>query len=244
MLGNKQIKYIQSLGHKKARDEQGLFVAEGPRIVEDILHDFPEAIVKIYAMADWLNDHGEAIRGFDTIVVQENELDRISQLTTPNKVMAVVKKFPVREPGPVKNNISLMLDTIQDPGNLGTIIRIADWFGIAHIICSSDCADMYNPKVVQSTMGSIARVNVFYTDPENWIRENPGIEVFASALHGIPVNEIGRIREGVIIIGNESRGIRESLINLAVRKVTIPGKGRAESLNAAVATGIILSHLM
>ena len=137
-----------------------------------------------------------------------------------------------------------MLDTIRDPGNLGTIIRIADWFGISQIICSADCADMYNSKVVQATMGSIARVNVFYTDLPEWLKQGSDVRIYAAMLEGKDVTKMSTIKEGLIIIGNESMGIDKEVLQYSNEKISIPRKGNAESLNAAVATGIILSHLV
>ena len=144
------------------------------------------------------------------IEVSEEELEKISQLTTPNQVLAIIKK--VDEPViNVKEKITLTLDTIQDPGNLGTIIRIADWFGIEQIICSKDCADMYNPKVVQSTMGSIVRVKMLYTDLAAWLEEQKDVFIYAAALEGQNVTAMKKITEGLIVIGNESKGISEIL---------------------------------
>jgi TrmH family RNA methyltransferase len=137
----------------------------------------------------------------------------------------------------------LVLDGIQDPGNLGTIIRIADWFGVSHIVCSMDCADVYNSKVVQATMGSIARVNVFYTDLLAWLMSQNESTVYAATLEGKDVTKMTARKEGLIIVGNESKGIRNELVEFANERITIPKKGKAESLNAAVATGIILSNL-
>ena len=134
-----------------------------------------------------------------------------------------------------------MLDTIQDPGNFGTIIRTADWFGIENIICSAACADMYNPKVVQSTMGSLARVNIFYTDLPDWLKENKHLKKYAAALVGKNINSLKAVKEAIIIIGNEGKGISDAVMNLADEKITISKKGEAESLNAAVAAGIILA---
>jgi RNA methyltransferase, TrmH family len=164
-------------------------------------------------------------------------------LSTPNNVLAVFEKKIVTAPGTIKGKITIALDTIQDPGNFGTIIRTADWFGVEHIICSAGCADMYNPKVVQSTMGSLARVNIFYTDLTNWLQENNSFKKYAADLDGKNIGTIKNIKEAIIIIGNEGKGISNDVMKLVDEKITIPKIGDAESLNAAVATGIILSHL-
>ena len=140
--------------------------------------------------------------------------------------------------------MTLVLDSIQDPGNLGTIIRIADWFGIKQVVCSPACADIYNPKVVQSTMGSIGRVDVFYTELLAWLAMKQDIRIYASALEGQDVSKMPKLKEGLIIIGNESKGIHPDILARANVKITIPRMGEAESLNAAVATGIILSHIV
>jgi len=173
-------------------------------------------------------------------LISEAELSRISQLQTPNQVLAVIRQFPSVEPP--SNVPVLYLDTIQDPGNLGTIIRIADWFGVNHIVCSRHCADLYNPKTVQSTMASIGRVNVFLDENENWLslQNRP---VFAATLHGSPLTPGMLLADGILLVGNESKGIRPEFISLATDQITIPRIGQAESLNAAVATGILLSHL-
>ncbi|MBL7748746.1 MAG: RNA methyltransferase [Chitinophagaceae bacterium] len=127
---------------------------------------------------------------------------------------------------------------------MGTIIRIADWFGIRQIVCNEETADSYNPKVVQATMGSIARVSIYYTDLVSWIKEQKGVSLYAAALDGRNVTTMDKVKDGIIVIGNESKGISPEILQLADVKITIPRKGQAESLNAAVATGIILSHLV
>ena len=237
MLSKKVLKDIQSLGLKKFREESGLFIAEGPKIVEELMQLIPEQIEGVYAISDWKADRSEN----NITEVSPAELERMSQLKTPNQVLAVIRQFSSRMPDTA--SFVLYLDTIQDPGNFGTIIRIADWFGIKHTVCSSGCADVYNPKVVQSTMASIARVNVFYDENESWLREQ-NCAIYAASLHGKPLTEFSKIETGILIIGNESKGIREEFLSLASQKVTIPRRGEAESLNAAVATGILLSHLL
>jgi TrmH family RNA methyltransferase len=243
MLGKSKTKYIQSLGQKKARDEEGLFIAEGPRIIAELLAENRMPVREIYALQRWADEHASTANGINITVITEDELGKTSQLATPNQVVAVVEKAtePVLKSS---GKVSLVLDGIQDPGNLGTIIRIADWFGIDQIICSLDCADQYNPRVVQATMGIITRVHLQYTDPVSWLSANKGIPVYAAALDGKDIAGIPVITEGMIIIGNEARGIRPELMELATERITIPKKGKAESLNAAVATGIMLSKLL
>jgi TrmH family RNA methyltransferase len=240
MLVKAKAKYIQSLGQKKHRDSEGLFIAEGPKIVSELLDATPNYIEEVYAVKEWLKEYPSRK---DFIEVTEEELEKLSQLKTPNQVVAVLRKFDNDHPIEVKGKLSLVLDTIQDPGNLGTIIRIADWFGIGQVICSNDCADIYNPKVVQATMGSIARVKVFYANLEEWLDQQKDISIYATMLEGKDITKMPPIRDGLIVIGNESKGIHEGILSMTNERITIPRKGKAESLNAAVATGIILSHL-
>ena len=237
MLSKKVLKYIQSLGLKKSRDESGLFIAEGPKIVEELLQIVPDQIEAVYATPSF---HSKIEPGMVT-GISEMELEKISQLKTPHQVLAVVKQFEVTEPD--ISGFVLYLDTIQDPGNFGTIIRIADWFGIKHIVCSAGCADHYNPKVVQSTMASIARVNVFYDETNDWLQQQ-NTTIYAASLHGKTLSQFAKTERGILLIGNESKGLHVDLLKLATEQITIPRRGEAESLNAAVATGILLSHLL
>lgn len=239
MITKNQVKYIQSLGQKKWRDEEQVFVAEGPKLVNELLMAENCNVIHIYALEQWQADHKTDV---PVTEVSTGELEKISQLTTPNQVLAIVKKISWNEELQLTGNISLALDTIQDPGNMGTIIRLADWFGVKNIICSHNCADVYNPKVVQASMGSITRVRIEYTDLHSFFATNK-ILTYAAALNGRDITKIEKLSEGIIIIGNESKGINEEILKLSDVQVTIPGKGKAESLNAAVATGIILSHL-
>lgn len=244
MLGKTKLKYIQSLGQKKHRDDERLFVAEGPKIVAELLQDAPGLVSEVYALSSWIEGRQETAVSYAVTEVSEVELARISQLQTPNQVLAVLRQFPAGPVPPLKGTIALALDTIQDPGNLGTIIRIADWFGIPQIICSQDCADQYNPKVVQSTMGSIGRVQVHYTDLPAWLASQTEVRVYAAALEGQDISQMNRLNEGIIVIGNESKGISPAVMEKVNVRITIMRKGKAESLNAAVATGIIASHLV
>lgn len=242
MLSKSQVKYIQSLGQKKFRDEAGLFIAEGPKIVSELISRCPAQVKEVFALEDWLNEQPSLPAGISASIISPEELEKISQLKTPNCVLALVSFF-TDEPIQLRGRLSIGLCGIQDPGNLGTIIRIADWFGISQVICSEDSADRYNPKVVQSTMGSIARVQVSYTDMEALLRDNADLPVYATVLDGEDVKTTTPPTEGLILIGNESKGIPEGILALANKRITISRKGGAESLNAGVATGIILSHL-
>ncbi|HVF97819.1 MAG TPA: RNA methyltransferase [Flavisolibacter sp.] len=238
MLSKKVLKDIQSLALKKRREETSLFVAEGPKIVAELLQVAPHLVEAIYATESWILTNATNL---DVTEISEVELEKISQLKTPNQVLAIVRQFEISVPAAAE--FTLYLDVIQDPGNFGTIIRIADWFGIKQVVCSRGCADLYNSKVVQSTMASIARVAVFYDDDETWLRVQNEV-IYAAALDGKPLPVFPKTEKGILIIGNESAGIRKEFLTLASQKVTIPRRGEAESLNAAVATGIILSHFL
>jgi TrmH family RNA methyltransferase len=240
MLSKKEVKYIQSLCHKRQRDEDKVFIAEGPKLAEEILKsDFK--LLHVYALKEWIEANPQLV--ILAIEITPSELERISQLKTPNQVLVVAQQKILENEPSANDQLTLVLDGIQDPGNLGTIIRIADWFGIKQMVLSSDCADIYNPKVVQSTMGSIGRVACWYKSLNHWLT-NVRVPVYGALLSGESVFDVSAIKEGILVIGNESKGIRNDIINYISKPVTIPKTGGAESLNAAVATGIILSHLI
>lgn len=243
MLSKSQIKYIQSLGQKKFRDAGDVFIAEGPKIAEEFLTDTTQQIEAIYVLEELLQVYARKYPRHAFTGISTMELERISQLKTPNEILLVLRKPHATDPLALNGKLSLMLDTIQDPGNMGTILRIADWFGVSQLLCSPDTVDIYNPKVVQSAMGSLGRVPVYYTDLSILLERNPGLRVYAAVLEGVPVATVGKLREGVVLIGNESGGIRPELLQKANVRITIPRRGKAESLNAAVAAGILLSHL-
>jgi TrmH family RNA methyltransferase len=240
-INKSQVKYIQSLGHKKFRDQEGVFVVEGPKTVGELLNAPNIRPVQVYATKEWLE--AASCPEIPLTEVSGSELERISSLSTPNQVVAIFEK-PSFPPPDFRKTTSLVLDGIQDPGNLGTIVRIADWFGITRVWCSRDSADVFNTKAVQSTMGSVSRVQVIYGEPGELIREYPDLPVYAAVLEGKDLYRQERITEGLVVIGNESRGIREGWLGSSAHIITIPRIGQAESLNAAVATGIILSHLV
>ncbi len=239
MLTKNELKYIQSLRHKRQRDADGLFIAEGPKLAEEVINS--PFVKHVYAVKSWLQKITNV--GAPATEISEIELSRISNLQTPNEVVVVAEQPAITGEPMLKGRLTIVLDGIQDPGNLGTIIRIADWFGIDQIICSSDCADVYNPKVVQSTMGSILRVVCRYTDFE--LLQIPSeIPVYGALLNGKNVYSVAKAAEGLLVIGNESKGIREPMLSKITHPVTIPKIGKAESLNAAVAAGIIAGCLM
>lgn len=244
MLSKTIVKYIQSLAHKKLRDEEGVFIGEGPKVVPELLGSNQFKCKMICGLAGWMDDNPALLKNTaaEKITINEIELQKISRLQTPNKVVAVFYK-KTGKLGDFKNNFSIMLDDIQDPGNMGTIIRIADWFGVQNIICSNNCVDCYNPKVVQATMGSLGRIDLIYTALEEFISSHKNIPVYAATMEGKDIFSF-TIKEGIILIGNESKGVADGLLKLASEQITIPKKGEAESLNAAVACGIILSHTM
>jgi TrmH family RNA methyltransferase len=238
MLSKNELKYIQSLCQKKQRAQEGLFLAEGPKLALELLNS-DYRVEKLYATAEWLADNPVDV---ETTAVTEMELAKMSTLQTPNEVLLLCRqKKEVGEPI-FKNKVTIVLDGLQDPGNLGTIIRIADWFGIDQIIASEDTVEFYNPKVIQSTMGSFIRVSCWYQHlPE--ILSSVDVPIYGALLKGQSVNQLSALKEGILVIGNESKGIREAVLPLITKAITIPRIGQAESLNAAVATGILLSHL-
>jgi TrmH family RNA methyltransferase len=238
MISKSELKYIQSLCQKKQRSTDELFIVEGPKLAAEVLASNYQ-IKKGYATADWLLENKTAV---DFVVVTELELERMSGLQTPNQVLLVCQQKNLKTIPSLKNQLTLVVDGIQDPGNLGTIIRIADWYGIKQIIASEDSVDCYNPKVIQSTMGSFIRVDCYYTDLVQLLT-NSIVPVYGALLNGHSILSLKKPTEGLLVIGNESKGIREPILPLIQEAITIPRIGGAESLNAAVAAGIILSHL-
>lgn len=246
MITAAQIKWVRSLHQKKYRKQQGLFLAEGDKIVKELLSS-PWETVHVFALSQWL-ESTSLPQGIMATAVSPRELQRISTLTTAQQALAVVKT-PVRSAAqwPLPGKLTLLLDHLRDPGNLGTIIRTADWFGVKHIVCTPDTADLYNPKVIQATMGSFIRVQVEYHDPEAFLKKlPPRYPVMAAMLEGEDVFQTSLPAEGILIIGNESRGVSPTIAKFVNQKIFIPrGHPTAtqpESLNAAVAAGIILSR--
>ena len=241
MLVKSKVKDIQSLAGKKYRDETGLFIMEGPKLVQELIEQHPKQVHELFALESWNHSKLPATLSGKLTTVSEEELTRISQLTTPNQVLAVVKQFQY-PPIQLKGTLTLVCCDIQDPGNFGTIIRTADWFGVSQLVCSLDTVDQYNPKVVQASMGSLGRVTITYQELPSWLSLQAGIPVYAAVLNKGPIKINGAIREGILLIGNESKGIPKELLTENVIQFSIPGKGQAESLNVAVATGILLAQ--
>jgi len=239
MLSKNEIKYIQSSGYKKTRDEDGVFIAEGSKIVNEVLTECPQQLIKVYALASFFKEHTHTPDGEQLIEITESEMERISQLQTPQQALALLRQFKPVTIKEINEDWVIALDTIRDPGNMGTIIRIADWFGIKHIVCSADCVEVYNPKVVQASMGSVLRVRIIEGDLHQLLPQCPA-PVIAATLHGTPAQQYSVPTKGTLLIGNEARGVAEDLLKIVDAQVSIPSFGAAESLNAAVATGILL----
>jgi TrmH family RNA methyltransferase len=236
-MNNNELKYIQSFAHKKHWDKESVFIVEGPKLVKELLES-DWIIEKIYASAEWLNAQDPI--GLPTEQVDEIILARISQFKTANQVLALVKKKVANAPLNFDKELTLVLDGIQDPGNFGAIIRTADWFGVKQILVSEDNAGLYNPKVIQSTMGSFLRVHVAQYNIEA-VLSTSNIPVYGAVLSGAPLSRTKMQAPCFLVIGNESKGIRPNLQPYITHPVTITSYGAAESLNAAVATGILLS---
>ncbi|MFH7016640.1 RNA methyltransferase [Flavobacterium sp. FlaQc-47] len=237
MVSKNQIKLISGLHQKKQRFANQLFFAEGVKVIQELLLSNFE-LEHLYTTQ---NDF-EEVQSSKRTMIYEQDLKKISALSTPNSCLAVFK-IPT-ENKIINSGLILALDDIRDPGNLGTILRLCDWFGIKQIICSKETVDIYNPKVVQATMGSIARVNVNYVDLKTFIAET-SLPVFGTFMDGENVYQSSLPQNGIIIMGNEANGISEEIEKTVTSRLTIPRFGelqKTESLNVATATAIILSE--
>ena len=247
MISKNQIKYVHQLELKKFRKQEGLFIAEGHKVVGDLLHEgfMPR---QIFATQEWITDNPSLLPIINSKLIEVNleELTRLSLLQHPQQVLAL---FPIPDEQTSissQNSLSLLLDNVQDPGNLGTIIRIADWFGIETIYCSIGTVDAWNPKVVQATMGSIARVHIIYVDPQQLLDSLPDdFPVYGTFLEGDNIYTQQLTQHGIIVMGNEGNGISDAVRHRVTRKLLIPDfhKGdTADSLNVAIATAITCSE--
>lgn len=251
MLSQSVIKYIRSLKLKKFRDEYGVFIAEGNKLVQDISSsDF--TVEKIIATNEWLKsvDLKNKKNIHEIVEVKLSDLEKISNLKSAPEVIAVVKMPDLKlDDTLLFQGISLVLDGVQDPGNLGTIIRTSDWFGIRNIICSNDCVDVFNSKVVQSTMGAITRVKVYYTDLIAFLERNKSgakLPVYGAYLEGENIYSHSLSKNGLVVLGSEGRGISKELMPLISTKIFIPSFSEqadfSESLNVSIACAIVCSE--
>ncbi len=247
MLSNSQLKYLKSLHQRKFRQKYGFFIAEGVKTANEVLQSNRFDIEGVYALKGWMDENAATFRGLrDRIFeVTPAELKKISLLSTPNQVLVVLKNLdPVFSKQEIVQDLSLYLDDIRDPGNMGTILRIADWFGIKWVFCSPSCVEIQNPKVVQSSMGAFLRVNTLAISLKKLMHNVPGIAVVGATLDGEPLFEMDASIPAIVVVGNESAGISEETASFLTKRISIPRHpgGGAESLNVAVATGIVCAR--
>ena len=234
MVSKSQIKFVRQLAQKKQRDQHDLFVAEGHKVVQEFIDEN-------YQLHQLFTSDLSMFSSYKATVISQSEMKAMSALKTPSDALAVFVK--PNEQTLSQSKLILALESIQDPGNLGTIIRLCDWFGIQDIVCSSDTVDCYNPKVIRSTMGSLARVQVLYKDLQAWLAEIQDYQIVATSMDGQSVYEFAFDLPTVLVIGNEGRGLSKKMQELATNVISIPRYGGAESLNAAMATGIIVAEV-
>jgi len=252
MLSRNQVKHIHSLKQKKFREIHRQFLAEGSKLILEIIES-PYKVIAVYALADWLKSNENILlsKKVPFLEISEGEMERITALSSPSPALAIAE-IPAMPILPVAaiNDLVLVLDDIKDQGNLGTIIRIADWFGIETVICSENTVDLYNPKVIQATMGSVTRVRVAYFNlPEFLSSMDPAIKIYGTFPEGENIYSIPLDPKGIILIGSESTGISPEVAYKVTDKISIPSyspatgrKDHAESLNASIAAAIVCSE--
>lgn len=246
MLSISQSKYIRSLALQKFRKEHHAYLVEGIKIANEYLANPQQHILIIAAVDSWIQQHPLLIAAHPSatvICVSDTELAQISQLHTPNKVLLVVQHASTQAPLAPITDWCLALDDIRDPGNMGTILRIADWFGISQVLLSAQCVDAYSPKVVQAAMGAQLRVGIHTVSIVEYLRSSP-LPSYAAVLAGSNVYSIAPAKPGIIIIGSEATGISAQVLQAATHRITIPQRGGAESLNAGVSAGILCALLL
>lgn len=245
-LSKNKIKYIRSLKEKKRRDEHKTFIAEGNKLVSELLQCMKCQL--LLANEEFVDSLTIDLRDIEEIViVNDEELSKASLLKNPQQSLGIFFQPECNlNLGDIKSKLSIALDGIQDPGNMGTIVRLADWYGIENIFCSKDTVDIYNPKTIQATMGAIARVKVHYLDLESFIKSNIDIPIYGTFLDGKNMYEDNMSDNGIIVMGNEGNGIRDGLKKLISHKLYIPNypadRETSESLNVAIATAIICAE--
>jgi TrmH family RNA methyltransferase len=239
-ISKAQIKHIRFLHQKKFRQIYHQFIVEGTKSVLEFLQSEFNCI-GLYANEENCTKFSAFVPNSIVFQTKDKELEQITAFKTHQGVLAV---FEIKETSKIdtKANVILALDDIRDPGNLGTIIRLCDWFGLNQLICSPSSADAYNPKVVQASMGSLGRINVVYTDLNDFLNQNTDYNLLLADMNGLPIREVN-FDKSIIVIGNEANGLSDYIKDLKHQKITIPRKGKAESLNAAISAGIILAQL-
>ncbi len=248
MLSKAKIKYIESLHSKKFRQKYNNFIAEGEKIVNEVIQTKNFEIELIVATPIWLTEHKLFLQHLDCEIIEcdEADLKKISTLTTPNKVLCVVKRNEsTLNLNVLDSDLSIYLDALQDPGNVGTILRIADWFGLPFIFCGSGTVDPFSPKVIQASMGAFLRVQIIEIELIDINNKLPDVPIFGADMVGTSVFDMPKKSNGIIVIGNEGKGLQAETALLVTKKISIPKhiNGGAESLNAGIATGIIVAAL-
>jgi TrmH family RNA methyltransferase len=240
MLSKNLLKQIHGLRLKKNRIEEGLFLVEGTKSVIELLRS-KIAVNKLIATTDWLQQHESEYKNahIDIVVASEEEVNKASNLNTPQQVIAIAALPSNESTGDPNKEFILALDNIQDPGNMGTIIRIADWYGINTIICNENTVEWHNPKCIQASMGSFSRIHVVKTNLTAYLNQYASAKVYGALLNGEGLYNCHIEQNGILLIGNEGNGIAEELLPYISKPIAIPKIGHAESLNAAIATAII-----
>ncbi|MFT6984309.1 MAG: TrmH family RNA methyltransferase [Psychromonas sp.] len=244
MISKNQLKLIHALEQKKQRKKHGLFLVQGEKNVAELFNS-NFTIKEIFATSAYIDKNSALLsaKGLLSITVEasEEELKKAGTLVSNNSVLAIVQCKAATLPVIGAKQLILVLDQVGDPGNLGTIIRVADWYGIKQIICSPDCADFYNPKVIAATMGSFARVQISHTELPEYLRQQTAA-IYGAFLEGENIHKAILSQSAFIVMGSESHGISSEVAEFITDKITIPNFGQAESLNVAMATGIILDN--
>ena len=238
MLEKSLIKQVKALGNRQYRNETGLFLVEGTKSVLELLRS-KISVKSLFATDEWITENFKGLNNVSNVYhVNEKELSQMSGFKTPQDVMTIAQIPTYDIPPDAANEFIIVLDNIQDPGNLGTIIRIADWYGINHIVCNEQTVEWHNPKVIQASMGSFLRVKVHKTSIETYLK-NQNCNVYAAVMNGQSLYETQLSAHGILLIGNEGAGVNPECLKSANHLITIPRKGHAESLNAGIATAII-----
>ena len=245
MISKNKLKELAAYRLQKRCDEEAVFVVEGPKMAAEALAS--GFVVRVVcATGEWLSAHTDGLLAQECYEVSDAELERLSNFKSPNQVWLLVERNGLKDFKDLKDpkDLILALDKIQDPGNMGTMLRTADWYGVRHVVCSTDTVSCYNPKVVQASMGAVFRTRVDYVDLPQWL-SGCGMPVYGASLQGTPLSGVEMPRgNAVLLIGNESRGISPAAMAQVTHPVLIPNRGgTAESLNAAVAAGILMDRL-